>query len=303
MFEQALAEYDTARAQQIDARNQHRKDLKSHEVDLAAWNKEHGANVPEDPELQKELKQRKEALELQRGQLDQGIAAPDYIVARVNLAYTREKLGRYEEAAKAYKILLDKGVNEATIRLAYGRSLLLSHRAKDSIPYFEEVLKQNNRNLDARNNLAAAYLSLGDLETCLRYVKEVLAIQPKNVSAIINLGLLYLKDKKYDLAELMFQKAIKYDKVNARAFSNLGLVYYRIDKIPVAVVNFEKALKLDPSMDEARLNLGSIYLDYLDYSRSLEQFNIVLSRFPKHYQAMIGAADALYVTSKYKEAV
>ena len=42
MFEQALTEYDNAREQQIGAREQHRKDLKSHEQSLAVWNKEHG---------------------------------------------------------------------------------------------------------------------------------------------------------------------------------------------------------------------------------------------------------------------
>jgi tetratricopeptide (TPR) repeat protein len=302
-FEQALSEYEGARDRQIAARAKHKAELDQHEADLAAWKKLHGEKVKEDPKLQSELKQRSEALAKQRAELDQGLLAPDYIVARLNLAYTLEKLGRYGDAVKAYKVLLDKGVSEATIRLAYGRSLLLSKRAKDSIKEFEAVLAADDRSLDARNNLAAAYLSLGDLETCLRYVKEVLAVQPKNVSAIINLGLLYLKDKKFDLAELMFMKAIKYDKVNARAYSNLGLTFYQTGRLPQAVVNFQKAIELDPSMDEARLNLASVYLDYLDYARALEQFNIVLGRFPQHYQALVGAADALYGTGKYKEAV
>lgn len=302
-FDQALAEYEGAKDRQFEARRQHKADLDQHEADLAAWKKLHGEKVKEDPKLQSELAQRSETLAKQRAEIDQGLLAPDYIVARLNLAYTLEKLGRYEDAVKAYRVLLDKGVSEATIRLAYGRSLLLSKRAKDSIKEFEAVLAADDRSLDARNNLAAAYLSLGDLETCLRYVKEVLAVQPKNVSAIINLGLLYLKDQKFDLAELMFMKAIKYDKVNARAYSNLGLTFYQTGRLPQAVVNFKMAIDLEPSMDEARLNLASIYLDYLDYVRALEQFNIVLGRFPQHYQALVGAADSLYGTSKYKEAV
>ena len=302
-FEQALSEYDDSRNRQIKAREQHGADLDANEKALEAWKTLHGEKLKEEPDLQKELLQRETALKDQRLALNQGIASRDYVVARLNFAYTREKLGRYEEAAAAYKILIDKEVGDTTIRLAYGRSLLFSDKAKESIAEFESVLAENKRSLDARNNLAAAYLSMGDLETCLRYVKEVLAIQPKNVSAIINLGLLYLKDKKYDLAELMFKKAIKYDKINAKAYSNLGLTYYQTNKLPFAVINFEKAINLDPSMDEARLNLGSVYLDYLDYARALEQFNIVLSRFPKHYQALVGAADAFYGTTKYQEAI
>ncbi|MAD61769.1 MAG: hypothetical protein CMH49_09725, partial [Myxococcales bacterium] len=302
-FEEALNTYEASRNRQIKARENHKQELVQNEKALEAWKALHGKKLAEEPDLKKQLAQREEALKNQRAALSEGIAAPDYVVARLNFAYTREKLGRYEEAVKAYKVLLDKNVADATIRLAYGRSLLLSGQAKDSISQFEAVLAADKRSLDARNNLAAAYLKLNDLETCLNYVKEVLSAQPKNVSAIINLGLLYLKDKKYDLAELMFKKAIKYDKINARAYSNLGLTYYQTNKLPFAVINFEKAIGLDPSMDEARLNLGSVYLDYLDYARALEQFNIVLSRFPMHYQALVGAADSLYGTSEYKEAI
>lgn len=302
-FERALKEYDASRTSQIGARDQHKRDLEAHQAALAAWVKEHGPGAAEDPKLQAELKQRREGSSAQSARLGDDLLDPDYIVARLNLAYTSERLGRYEDAVKAYKVLLDKGVKEQTILLAYGRSLLLSGRAKESITYFNRVLGADPDSLSARNNLSAAYLSLGDLDKCLKYVKEVLARQPKDVSAMINLGLLYLKDKNYDRARFMFQKAIMYDEVNAKAHSNLGLVYYRLDQLPLAVTNFQKALNLDPTVDEARINLASIYLDYLDYKNALDQFNIVLSRFPTHYQALVGAADCLYGVGQYKEAV
>jgi tetratricopeptide (TPR) repeat protein len=56
-------------------------------------------------------------------------------------------------------------------------------------------------------------------------------------------------------------------------------------------------------MDEARLNVASVFLDYLDYARSLKQFQAVRKRFPKHYQAMVGEADSLYGVGNYEEAV
>ena len=44
-------------------------------------------------------------------------------------------------------------------------------------------------------------------------------------------------------------------------------------------------------------------LDYLNYTSALKQFKFVVDRFPKHYEALVGYSDALYGTSKYKEAV
>ena len=50
------------------------------------------------------------------------------------------------------------------------------------------------------------------------------------------------------------------------------------------------------------MNLASIYLDYLAYANALTEFQTVLASNPVHYEAMIGTADALYGTAKYKEA-
>jgi tetratricopeptide (TPR) repeat protein len=55
-------------------------------------------------------------------------------------------------------------------------------------------------------------------------------------------------------------------------------------------------------MNEARMNLASIFLDYLAYGNALKEFQRVLASNPNHYEAMIGTADALYGTAKYKEA-
>ena len=237
---------------------------------------------------------------------------PDYPAGLLNLAFTYEKLGRHADAAVTFRKLIKLNANDSGVALALGRSLLLSGEPEQAITEFESVLRKDPNDLKARNNLAAAYLEKGDNETSLRYVKEVLAVQPRNVPAIVNLGLLYLKQKKLPLALLMFNKAISYEEENekanngtfspdnlARAQNNLGLTYYAMQIIPLAVTSFEKAIALSPSMDESRLNVASIYLDYLDYGAALPQFRAVLDRFPKHYQAMVGEADALYGTGDY----
>jgi tetratricopeptide (TPR) repeat protein len=234
----------------------------------------------------------------------------DYVIAWLNLALSYEKLGRYEDAARTYRTLIEKRVIDRGVTLALGRALLLSKETDAAITEFRSVLSKNAQDLQAQNNLAAAYLKKGDLDTSLSYVKDVLAVQPKNVPAIVNLGLIYLKKNKLPLARLMFKKALSYDKKNARAQNNLGLTYYQMaikdraaDTLPQAVLAFEKAIALDPTMDEARLNVASVFLDYLDYARALVQFQAVRKRFPKHYVAMIGEADSLYGVGKYEDAI
>ncbi len=226
----------------------------------------------------------------------------EYTVAWLNQAYSYERLGRYADAVKAYRKLIDQNVTDRGVNLALGRALLLSGEPDQAITEFESVLRTKNDDLQARNNLAAAYLKKGDSATSLRYVKEVLAVQPKNVPAIVNLGLIYLAQNKLPLALLMFQKAINFEPNNARAHNNLGLTYFQLEQVPSAVVEFEKAISLDATMDDARLNVASIYLDYLDYRESLKQFQAVRARFPQHFQAMVGEANSLFGTGEYETA-
>jgi tetratricopeptide (TPR) repeat protein len=230
-------------------------------------------------------------------------ASPKFQAGWLNLAFAYERLGRYTDAVGAYRKLVALKVIDARVSLALGRSLLLAGEPELAITEFESVLRKDETSLQARNNLAAAYLAKGDAETALRYVKEVLSIQPKNVPAVVNLGLLYLRQKKLDLAQLMFEKALGYDDKDARARNNLGLTYYAKNTLPLAVLEWRKAIGIDPTMDDARLNLAAVYLDYLHYEAALEQFRAVRARFPKNYQAMVGEANSLYGTGDYAGAV
>ena len=205
-FNSALDSYDAARKETLAKDKAYLAELDAHETAIKTYEqklKEYDAELKPDDTLRPKAK-------AQRERVGTELTEPDYIVARLNLAYTEERLGRYKAATDTYKVLIDRGITNPQIKLAYGRSLLLSGRPDEAIKEFEELLVEDERNLSARNNLAAAYLAKGDLKVCLTQVKKVLEIQPKNVPAAINLGLLYLKEKNFDLAELQFKKAIKY---------------------------------------------------------------------------------------------
>ena len=274
---------------------------------------------------------------------------PTYRVARLNSAICLEKTGQYRQAAEVYESLVKDYVEDSNVYMAYGNALLLSNQTGAAIEQFEKVVTLDDSNLEAKNNLAAAYLRKGEPERSREFVKEVLAVQPDNVPALINLGLYYQRKKNMELATLMFNNALGHENAKgkpvggaasadgeankakkdggkgkaadkpkkdapkikpgtpdpmliARAENNLGMVWFQKGVIPNAVHHFKRAVKFDPSMNEARMNLASIYLDYLAYANALTEFQTVLASNPVHYEAMIGTADALYGTAKYKEA-
>ena len=90
---------------------------------------------------------------------------PDYIVAWLNLAIGYEKLGRYQDAAATYRALIGRRVIDQGVQLALGRALLLSGKPDEAIKTFKELLQTDKSNLQAQNNLAAAYLKKQDFDT------------------------------------------------------------------------------------------------------------------------------------------
>ena len=145
---------------------------------------------------------------------------PDYRVAKLNAAICLEKTGRYKEAADLYEGLVRDYVEDPSVFMAYGNALLLSGQTGPAIDQFERVISLDDKNLEAKNNLAAAYLQKGEPERSREFVKEVLAVQPDNVPALINLGMYYQRKKNMDLAMLMFNNAIGHENAKGKPIGN-----------------------------------------------------------------------------------
>jgi tetratricopeptide (TPR) repeat protein len=137
---------------------------------------------------------------------------PTYRVAKLNAAICLEQTGQYRKAAEVYEGLVKDYVEDPSVFMAYGNALLLSDQAGPAIEQFEKVVSLDDRNLEAKNNLAAAYLRKGEGERSREFVKEVLAVQPDNVPALINLGMYYQSKKNMELSLLMFNNALGHEK-------------------------------------------------------------------------------------------
>lgn len=136
---------------------------------------------------------------------------PTYRVAKLNSAICLEQTGQYRAAAEVYEGLVIDYVEDPSVFMAYGNALLLSGQTGPAIEQFEKVISLDDRNLEAKNNLAAAYLRKGEGERSREFVKEVLAVQPDNVPALINLGMYYQSKKNMELALLMFNNALGHE--------------------------------------------------------------------------------------------
>ena len=89
---------------------------------------------------------------------------PTYRVAKLNAAICLEKTGQYKKAAQVYEGLVKDYVEDPSVFMAYGNALLLSVQTGLAIEQFKKVITLDDKNLSAKNNLAAAYLRKGEGE-------------------------------------------------------------------------------------------------------------------------------------------
>lgn len=123
-------------------------------------------------------------------QVAQGILAqtPDDVSALLIQGDAAAQLGKSSEAATAFTQALHLKSNSVRAKLGLGR-LRLSTDANEAAALFEDVVKQEPRNLNALNNLGVARDLLGQHRQAQEAYKQVHAIDPANAGGTVNMAL------------------------------------------------------------------------------------------------------------------
>lgn len=91
-----------------------------------------------------------------------------------------------------------------------------------------------------------------------------------------------------------------------KAFESYCKAFVEIDReSPMEVVAgyLERALREDPGFEEARYILGVVYYNGKLYSKSLQQFNAVITRNPDYFRAYYGRGVIYYLEKEYYKAL
>lgn len=126
---------------------------------------------------------------------------------------------------------------------------VLVERAKRS---YEEVLKLDEKNIDARTGLGTAMVNgpapMAGITMLLDIVKE----DPTNLKANYNLGLFSMRSKQFDKAVDRFNTVLKQTPNNAEVWFYLATSYENIGLKSDAISAFQKSKELaaDPSLTQ-----------------------------------------------------
>lgn len=244
--------------------------------------------------------------------------------AYFNLGMSYERLGKYDEARKAYetaKSIEPKDDREKGLQLsaqAYiARSLLAQAQrlveagemakskalAEQAKGICDSILGQDPDN--AMNNVALSlyWLQQNDLKLAEDFLRKALRVNREDTIALNIRGLINLRQGKYEIARwILEEKVLTIDPANAEGWANLGMVYVNLGDQARAVVAFKNAVQLNKSSVSARLNLGAIYLEYLNYRDAARVYKQALELEKDNLEALTGYALSLEGLRDPKEA-
>jgi Tfp pilus assembly protein PilF len=163
---------------------------------------------------------------------------------------------KYKEAMEK----LHKGVEEAQ-----------KGQLVKALNLFKEVLAVIPENLDARRNMARAYLELNNIEKAKQIFQEVLQLNPTDHGASIALGNIYARNEKnLDVAEFFYELCLQHHPDDAMLACNYAALMLEKGEFQKAEVLFKQAIK-GGNIPNAYYGLALLYrmAGKLDASKSV----------------------------------
>jgi len=221
-----------------------------------------------------------------------------------------------------------------------GKKYFDKQQYEEAIIQFQNSLKKDAGNLDARRLLALSYFNQNDLNSAAKQLlaileyfpddveanlrlaniyltaglrdstyfrkaadiaREVLSKNPDNASALILLGNATAGLQDYHSAIESFEKAIPLDPQNGGAFVSLGTTQALQKNYPEAEKAFLQALRLDPKNKSALIALANYYRAIQDSGKAEATWKDALAAYPADKEVYFGAVDFYYQQDRLPE--
>ena len=220
-------------------------------------------------------------------------AKADYAKAHFNAAWTSERMGKMDQAAKHYRQALDIDAGYSQALFSLGSVLSRNGQSVEAVELYKGAVAKNPGDMRVRNAYMEALTAANMYDEAIAEAKHILLQDSKNVGAYRNLSRLYFAKGDYGMSQLCAEKAKTLAEGDSGIYNNIGVTYLVMNDEPAAIAEFETARKLNPKSLEANLNLGYIALNSGDYGLARICFDAALEGEPGSVPAKMGLAVAL----------
>jgi tetratricopeptide (TPR) repeat protein len=223
-------------------------------------------------------------------QVDKG-----HIPSYLGMAKTFQKTGNHQNAIGIYQevVKLDNRNKEA--RLQIGQYLLVgavrnAELFKQAQEQAEAVLKLDPSNVEALILLSNAYAGQKDLDKSIELLQKVLALNPGNLSAALNLGAALMRKNEPDKAEAAFKEALQKHPDSTRAHLAMAAWLSAAKRPQEAETYLRKAFQLDPGDSASLYSLAAFYVSAKKPDEAEKVFKEAMAKKPDAREPRWGLA-------------
>lgn len=166
-------------------------------------------------------------------------------------------------------------LKQANLYFGAGTQSLMERQYTDALSNLLKANELNPNNSEILNNLGMAYYFKGEKDLALKTLNEALKLDEKNSDARVNLASIFFKDGKFAEAERIYKRVLKdltYDK-QARTLYNLGVLEMQHKRDSVAAESyFKKSIKEDDNYCPSYYQLGMIQMQRRQFTTALKNF-------------------------------
>jgi len=220
-----------------------------------------------------------------------GAAVPDAVAeAARGAALARE--GKYDLAIEHYKTALRLNSRLPGLQLNLGLAYFKSNHLLQAAAAFEEAVRADSGNFQARALLGMSYYGCGRYRDAATQLKPASEAQPENLELRYTLAQSYLWSEQYQEALREFQLLLSKNPDSAPVHILLGEALDASNRTEDATAEFEAAVKAPPVPPDAHFGLGYLYWKLRRYAEAGHEFEAELATQPRHAQALTYLGDA-----------
>ncbi len=191
----------------------------------------------------------------------EGLILTDELRQMLNAGNELFEAEKYEEAAAAYKAIVEKFVEAYIINKNIGNCYFALEKYDEAEAYYLKILEQEPQNAEAMMLIGNCYANRGQADKAVEWYGKIEFDKIDDPIVLYNVGTSFYNNSKFEDALKYYKKATEQQTDFTDGLYQLGLTYLNLQKNAEAVAAFEAYLKADK--DSPRAGQVQSFLDYL----------------------------------------
>ena len=224
-------------------------------------------------------------------------------IKSINYAFKLFQKGKYKEAQKVCKQILNKTPHHPKSLFLLGLISSQLNAFDDAITYFKKSIAFDPLYADTYYNLGVIYHRTNQLDDAIANYQKAIFFEPEHAGIYYNLGCAFQSKTLYDAALKNYACSIFHKPDYAEPYNNMANIYKEIGRLSQAIACYQKAFAYASNQYTISYNLGIALQENHEYQNAIHAYKHTVSINPNHHLAYYNMGIAYGELRKTEQAI